>query len=788
MAASHPQYFDDWDDGEDGEQFEFYHIKCPDGVVLADDFIIFPKDLERLAGLHVRVYLPDRSYYLTVVNDINTGATDQVILPDVIENQIDDQNTKIKIEVVRIESTSVIRYKKYKFRSEKLSRLSKHELTGTYTQNVTRLDLPIYAKSNSLPSIPKNKILSIVSGPDSAFLSNLPVVRQKTEIIKAFDENRPIIVLKSGTGTGKSLGLVHMLLEHSYNNHKKCLLLIGEPKRFAVLKATETLQKFYSGPKIAYHMRNDSNYVNFSNCVFLTSGILFQIMKTLASGEMDCSITHIFIDEAHDLENDNNLCLRLIPEVLKKYPNIKFVVMSATLDIDEFVHFFKTFNIPEESIKTIEIPGVVSKLTINYSNINRPIFDTGIPYDEIRENVYNYIRSSNFQEAILIFLPGESEISKCIAIIESDEHFKDQPINFIVLSRKTLHCVDFSKKPRATRTIYVATNIAESSVTLTDVGLVLDSGFERCVIFDDVYEGSRVSIRRIDKNSAIQRAGRAGRVKEGQCIRMYSEEIFNGMPNCKRIDASNIDEICLKTLDLGVDPVKFLTSLIHPISKTFQRLLKLNLVQKNDSFYSLTNLGECVLDLPVDISEAIAIIFGITFKCLDPILSIIFSGREYPFFDETGKAKDTQMVQNSKTIASIVNARSRKNESDHLVLSTLFDHVSNFDDDKVHNILKTNASRISKNSKLKLKLLSKLQKKFKFDNFSEVNTYRENPDMIRFCLAGALKTKIAFKDSFGALYDHSTAELLELASTSFVTQSPDFYCYGRKIVTNDSMA
>lgn len=729
MAAAHTSPDDEWDDGiEDSEKFDFHHIKCPDGIVLADNFIIFPKNLDRLAGQTVKVHLFGRSYYLTVVNVINTGASDQVILPDVIENQI-DRNSRINVEVVRIENTNAIQYKTYNFKSEILSSLARHTVAGTYHPITTKLDLPIYTKSNSVPSVPKNKILSNVSGPNCGILLNLPVFRQKDEIIKSFDdETIQIIVLKSGTGTGKSLGLVHMLLEHSNNLNKSILLLIGEPKRFAVSKATETLKKFYSGPKIAYHMRYESNYIEGSNCIFLTSGILFPIMKTLLTENINCCITHIFIDEAHDLENDTNLCLRLVPEVLKKYPHIKFVVMSATLDIGEFLDFFKKFNIPEQSIKTIEIPGVLSQLTITHSNVYRPSFDSTIPYDEIRENVYNYIQSSHWQEEILIFLPGESEISKCIAFIESDENFKKQKIVFIVLSRKTLNSVDFSQKPHNTRIIYVATNIAESSVTLPHIGLVLDSGFERCVIYDDLYAGSRVSIRRIDKNAAIQRAGRAGRVKEGQCIRMYSEEIFNEMANSRPIDASNIDEICLKTLDLRLNPEEFLTSLIHPISKaqvhhSLQRLRKYNLIQENDSIFSLTNFGKCVLELPVDIFEAIAIIFGITFKCLDPILNIIFSGREFPLFEETGKAKDSQMVQNSKKISDIVNARNMKNESDHMLLSTLFEHVLNFDDDRVHAILKTNKSRILKYGKLKVKLLNTLKSRFKFNTFNEVNAF-----------------------------------------------------------------
>lgn len=143
---------------------------------------------------------------------------------------------------------------------------------------------------------------------------------------------------------------------------------------------------------------------------------------------------------------------------------------------------------------------------------------------------------------------------------------------------------------------------------------------------------------------------------------MYTEEVFAQMPDSKPIDASNIDEICLRTLVLGMNPVTFLTSLIHPMTKSqvdrsFQRLLKLGLIQKTESGFSLTHIGQCVIKLPVEIPEAMAILFGLTFKCLDPILNIIFSGREFPFFDVTGKAKDNQMVRNTKMVSNVVNRK-----------------------------------------------------------------------------------------------------------------------------------
>lgn len=118
------------------------------------------------------------------------------------------------------------------------------------------------------------------------FLRSPPVVRNKNDILSSFRDNTTqIIVLKSGTGFGKSLGLVYMMLEDAFNLRKSCLSLIAEPRRFAVMKATETLKKFYSnGPLdgigyILYHMRNESNYTENSNCIFLTSGVLFQVLK-----------------------------------------------------------------------------------------------------------------------------------------------------------------------------------------------------------------------------------------------------------------------------------------------------------------------------------------------------------------------------------------------------------------------------------------------------------------------------------------------------------------------------
>lgn len=121
------------------------------------------------------------------------------------------------------------------------------------------------------------------------------------------------------------------------------------------------------------------------------------------------------------------------------------------------------------------------------------------------------------------------------------------------------------------------------------------------------------------------------------------------------------------------------------------------------------------------------------------------------------------------------------------LMSTIFDHVCNYDEDRIHKLLKTNGKRVLKNLHLKRNLYAKLQTLFGFTNYSEVNLFSQEPELIRFCLAGAMKTKIAFKDNFGTLIDSSLPEMIELSRESYVSSSPDIYCYGRKVVQNDPL-
>ncbi|KAG0235609.1 hypothetical protein BGW41_000710 [Actinomortierella wolfii] len=234
--------------------------------------------------------------------------------------------------------------------------------------------------------------------------------------------------------------------------------------------------------------------------------------------------------------------------------------------------------------------------------------------------------------AILIFLPGMPEIRKLFDMLKGHRHFGDEklfslwPLHSSISSEGQSQV--FDEPPPGIRKIVLATNIAETGITIPDVTVVIDTGKSKQIKFDEKRRVTQLQERFIARANARQRRGRAGRVQEGICFHLFSKETFDrGMPEYQapEILRMPLEEICLmvKMCELGKISEVLASALDAPPSKAVENAVQaLQSVQALTAEEVLTPLGVHLANLPVDVHTGKMILFGAIFKCLDPILTI----------------------------------------------------------------------------------------------------------------------------------------------------------------------
>lgn len=528
----------------------------------------------------------------------------------------------------------------------------------------TQVRLPHYVYNYACPPEVENPVLLSRSNESfrSRKLKELPICQPpiRTQLLEAIQNNVQITIINGKTGCGKTTLLPQFIIE--LRRYHTTLIFMAMPRRVAVLKSKATISANVCGPSvesdvIGYHIHNDKEYTVQSNCIIMTSGVLLLLLKTLIStGEQTYPITHLILDEAHELDCDTEACLALIPLVLQKHSTIKVFIMSATIETTSFENYFTGKNLTTQSI---ECMGLVQPIQYLYHNSDADRNNN--LYEDISNVVYDFIdKNPHADNAVLIFLPGLKEIRDALNALKEHDKFNDD-LEFKILHSKTLYgkkSANLDMCSPGKRLIYLATNIAETALTLTKVTFVVDSGLEKVIFYEIQTESQGCHCEFISRSSADQRAGRAGRTKPGICYRMYTEQRYNDLlPSKQRKTNSGILSFCLKMTDMKLTggTRNFLNSFLHPFSpediqQTFDWLKSHDLIDVNDQ---ITTLGKKVLQLPVDINEALQIVHGIVCRCIDPILDIICAKKDQGIFENNGTRMDDIAKRYMKTLIDL---------------------------------------------------------------------------------------------------------------------------------------
>lgn len=399
------------------------------------------------------------------------------------------------------------------------------------------------------------------------------------------------IILKASPGSGKTTRVPLYLLGQT---NKKIYIL--EPRRLAaklaaIFVARELGEKV--GEQVGYLFRFEKALSDKTRILFLTEGTF---LKILSQNKNLDDVGIIILDEFHERHLSTDAALSFVTKLQKENRNdLKIIVMSATIDTSSLENYLEQFS----KTTILELHSTRYALDIHYLPNVTSIIQS--PLSKKVRNAVEEICHGEIIGDILVFLPGMKEIRECQSILSSlCEHYE--------IECHVLHGdLDSSEQdlvlaPSKKRKIILSTNIAESSVTIPGIRIVIDSGLERSSSYNFFSGLPELNVTKISKASATQRAGRANREGKGQCYRLYAELDFEQrVPYSKpEIEKSDLSELYLMALDLFSYPLDKLSWLLSPpqnaLKNAHDLLLSLNAI---DSSLKISDIGKNILNYPL---------------------------------------------------------------------------------------------------------------------------------------------------------------------------------------------
>ncbi|HLY96579.1 MAG TPA: ATP-dependent RNA helicase HrpA, partial [Sideroxyarcus sp.] len=447
--------------------------------------------------------------------------------------------------------------------------------------------------------------------------ADLPVVARREELAQAIEKNQVVIVCGE-TGSGKTTQLPKICLSLG----RGVLGVIGhtQPRRVAARSVGARIAhelKSELGGLVGYKVRfNDK--VSPDTCIkLMTDGIL------LAEIHHDPQLRQydtIIIDEAHERSLNIDFLLGYLRQLLPRRPDLKLIITSATLDAERFSKHFS--NAP-----VLQVSGRTYPVEVRYRPPQQNEEGDTQDVPQAVCSALDELSIGGLKGDVLVFLPGEREIRETAEALRKHQH---KGIEILPLfSRLSIAEQDRVFKPASgMRRVVLATNVAETSLTVPNIGYVIDSGLARINRYSVRQKVEQLRIENISRAAANQRAGRCGRVMSGICIRLYEEADFLQRPEFTDAEIFRVSlaTVILRMSALGLGEVEEFPFIEPPGSRAitdgYQRLQELNAI--NDQ-RQLTPLGHELAKLPLDPKVARLLLAGRQYHCLNEIL-IIASG------------------------------------------------------------------------------------------------------------------------------------------------------------------
>ncbi len=445
--------------------------------------------------------------------------------------------------------------------------------------------------------------------PQPQFPDDLPVSSQRQNIADIIAHNQ-VVIVAGETGSGKTTQLPKICL--SLERGVSGMIACTQPRRIAARAVASRVASELDtalGNAVGYKVRFSDKLSSDTYIKFMTDGIL--LAETQGDRFLDAYDT-IIIDEAHERSLNIDFLLGYLKKLLPKRPDLKVIITSATIDTQRFSKHFN--NAP-----VIEVSGRTYPVEVRYHSRDDEDDDMVQAIIQAVDEVTLHDRLAD----MLIFLPGEREIRETAEALAKHHLVNTE----VVALYARLSAAEQNRvfNPNHQRRIILATNVAETSLTVPRIKAVIDTGLARISRYSIRNKVQRLPIEKISRSSANQRKGRCGRIAPGLCIRLYSGEDYDLRPEFTdpEILRTSLASVILQMLALGLGDVTKFPFIDPPSSKMindgFTLLLELGTV---DEQRRLTQIGRQVAKLPIDPRIARMILAAAQETCVKEILII----------------------------------------------------------------------------------------------------------------------------------------------------------------------
>lgn len=486
---------------------------------------------------------------------------------------------------------------------------------------------------------------------------SLPVFKLKHELVKAFKENQILIVV-GDTGSGKTTQMTQYLAEEGFTT--KGMIGCTQPRRVAAMSVAKRVAEEVGcrlGQEVGYTIRFEDCTSDLTKIKYMTDGMLLReylIDPSLARYSI------LILDEAHERTIHTDILFGLLKQVAKRRPDLKLIITSATLDAEKFSKYF--YNCP-----IFSIPGRTYPVEILYTR--EPEAD----YMDAALLTVMQIHLTEPSGDILLFLTGQEEIDTATEILfERVKALGPSAPELLILPvystlPSEMQSRIFDPAPPGSRKCVIATNIAETSITIDGIYYVVDPGFVKHSVYDAKLGMDQLVVVPISQAQARQRAGRAGRTGPGKCYRLYTEAAFRNemLPtSVPEIQRTNLTTNVLTLKAMGVDDLLTFDFMDPPPVQTLVTALEtLYQLGALDEEGLLTALGRKMAEFPLDAALAKMLISSVELGCSEEVLSIAAMLNINNVFYRP-KEKQAQ--------ADARKARLNQPEGDHITLLTIY--------------------------------------------------------------------------------------------------------------------
>ncbi|KAI8995492.1 P-loop containing nucleoside triphosphate hydrolase protein [Trametes punicea] len=571
--------------------------------------------------------------------------------------------------------------------------------------------------------------------------NQLPMAQYKQDLLSLLDISQ-ILVLSGETGCGKSTQVPAFILEDQVLKGRPCKIYCTEPRRISAISLAQRVSRELGEPPgavgtgnslVGYAIRLESNINRRTRLAYVTNGIALRMLEGGSGqggqGTAFDEITHIIIDEVHERTIESDFLLIVLKSLLVQRPDLKIVLMSATLEAEKISNYFggcpvlsvpgRTYPVDVRFLEdAIEFTGWRVTEGSPYARRGKDKFyrnkarlewtedtaagddddeDTGqqenvtlekryssetittvnllderfIPYDLIvrllEKICFEDPEYASYSSAILIFMPGMGEIRRLNDILTehrafgAEDRFKIYPLHSTISSDQQGAVFDIP--PAGMRKIVIATNIAETGITIPDITCVIDTGKHREMRFDEKRQISRLVETFIARSNAAQRRGRAGRVQSGICFHLFTKARHDTKmaahpdPEIMRLSLSDLAlRIKIMKVNLGTSIEDVLSRALDPplainVQRAVSALVEVRALTPNEE---ITPMGRLLSQLPTDVHLGKFLLIATLFRCLDPALTIAATlNSKSPFLTPLGleqeaeKAKLSFRIENS---------------------------------------------------------------------------------------------------------------------------------------------